>query len=432
MNYIESVNYIHSLLKFGIRPGLSGMGALLRFLGNPEKELKYVHVAGTNGKGSTSTAISNVLIDAGYRVGLYTSPYVTDFLERVQFNGKPVDKELFAKNVVMVKNSVEALEKENVIITEFEALTAAAFLCFKELGCDLVVLEVGLGGRLDATNVIETPLVNVITSLSIDHSAILGDTIEEIAFEKCGTIKNNGNVVCSFGQPEGAKKVIEKTVKEKNSTLTIPCESDIKIIKSDIFGTAFEYKNQDYFVRMPGEHQVKNMTCVIEVCNILKSFYNVSQENIKNGISKTILPARIEVISEKPLVILDGGHNEDGAKAFYNAVLPHLEEKSTVIVIAGMMADKAVEKSLEGLMKKTDVFYAVTPNNPRAMKARDLAEIAQKYVNKVFTAECISESVKTVRACSDENTAVLAVGSLYLAGEIREYLLENFGKTEIN
>ena len=222
MNYIEAVKYIHSLLKFGIRPGLNGMDALLHFLGNPDKDLKYVHVAGTNGKGSTSTAISNVFTDAGYKVGLYTSPYVTDFLERVQFQNKPVDKGLFAENVEKVKFAVEALEKDGVTITEFEALTASAFLCYKELKCDIVVLEVGLGGRLDATNIIDTPLVNVITSLSIDHSAILGDTIEEIAFEKCGTIKENGNVVCSFGQPQGAKNVIEKTVKENIVCVLLP------------------------------------------------------------------------------------------------------------------------------------------------------------------------------------------------------------------
>lgn len=426
MNYIEAVKYIHSLLKFGIRPGLNGMDALLHFLGNPHKNLKYVHVAGTNGKGSTSTAISNVLTDAGYKVGLYTSPYVTDFLERVQFCGKSIDKALFAKCVERVKTAVEALEKEEIIITEFEALTASAFLCYKELQCDVVVLEVGLGGRLDATNVIETPLVNVITSLSIDHSAILGNTIEEIAFEKCGTIKENGNVICSFGQPEGAIKVIEKTVKEKNNTLTIPCESDIKINKSDIFGTEFIYKNNKYFVKMAGEHQVKNMTCVIEACNILKAYFNVTDDNIKNGIGKTILPARVEIISEKPLVILDGGHNEDGAKAFYNAVLPELEKSHRVIVIAGMMADKAVEDSLKPLMLKTDVFFAVTPDNPRAMKAHDLAEIASKYSKQVFTVQNIKEAVKIAHAAADEKTAVLVVGSLYLAGEIRETLLEIF------
>lgn len=425
MNYIEAVNYIHSLLKFGIRPGLNGMDALLHFLGNPHKALKYVHVAGTNGKGSTTTAISNVLTDAGYKVGLYTSPYVTDFLERVQFCNKPVDKALFATCVEKVKNAVEELEKRDVIITEFEALTASAFLCYKELRCDIVVLEVGLGGRLDATNVIDTPLVNVITSLSIDHSAILGNTIEEIAFEKCGTVKENGRVICSFGQPEGALKVIEKTVEEKNNSLIIPCERDIKIIRSDIFGTEFIYKNKTFFVKMAGEHQVKNMTCVIEACNVLKKFFSITDENIKNGIGKTILPGRVEIISRKPLVILDGGHNEDGAKAFYEAVLPELKNKY-VIVVAGMMADKSVEKSLKPLMKKADTFFAVTPKNPRAMKCLDLADIANKYSKEVIATENVKDAIKIANMMLGEDAVLLVVGSLYLAGEIRETLLEIF------
>ncbi len=426
MNYIEAVKYIHSLLKFGIRPGLNGMDALLHFLGNPQENLRYVHVAGTNGKGSTSTAISNVLIDAGYKVGLYTSPYVTDFLERVQFCGKPIDKSLFARCVEKVKVAVETLEKQEVIITEFEALTASAFLCYKELGCDIVVLEVGLGGRLDATNIIETPLVNVITSLSIDHSAILGNTIEEIAFEKCGTIKDNGSVVCSLGQPKGALNVIKNIVKEKNNTLTIPCESDVEILKSDIFGTEFIYKNNEYFVKMAGEHQVKNMTCVIEACNILKKHFNLTDENIKNSISKTILPARVEIISKKPLVILDGGHNEDGAKAFYNAVLPNLENKHRVIVIAGMMADKAVENSLKPLIKKSDCFICVTPDNPRAMKGEELSDIAKKYCNNVIIVESPKKAVKVAESMISSNDVLCVVGSLYLAGEVRETMLEIF------
>ncbi len=428
MIYTEAVDYIHSLLKFGIRPGLSGMDALLRLLGNPHKGLKYVHVAGTNGKGSTSTAISNVLIEAGYKVGLYTSPYVTHFLERVQFCGKPVDEDIFAQSVEKVKNAVEKLEGENLTITEFEALTAAAFLCYKELCCDVVVLEVGLGGRLDATNIIENPLVNIITSLSIDHSAILGDTIEEIAFEKCGTIKANGNVVCSFGQPEGAIKVVEKTVKEKNNTLIIPSESDVKIIKSDIFGTEFIYKNNKYSVKMAGVHQVKNMTSVIEACEILGKQFEISESDIINGISKTTLPARIEIINEKPLVILDGGHNEDGAKAFFDAVSDILKTKNKVVVIAGMMGDKAVEKSLGPLMKSTDIFYAVTPENPRAMSARELSAIAEKYVSEVYRVEEINEAVASAFKKLSENGALLIVGSLYLAGEVRQTLLEMFKK----
>ncbi len=426
MNYIEAVKYIHSLLKFGIRPGLNGMDALLRFLGNPHKDLKYVHIAGTNGKGSTSTAISNVLTEAGYKVGLYTSPYVTDFLERVQFCGKPVDKALFAKSVEKVRFAVEALEKDGVIITEFEALTASAFLCYKKLECDAVVLEVGLGGRLDATNIIDTPLVNVITSLSIDHSAILGDTIEEIAFEKCGTIKENGHVVCSFGQPVGALNVIEKTVNEKNNTLTIPDVSAVVIRKSDIFGTEFSYKNKNYFVKMAGEHQVKNMTCVIEACNVLKKCFDITDENIVKGITKTILPARVEVISEKPLVILDGGHNEDGAKAFYNAVSAVLESKANVYTIAGMMADKAVEESLKALIKKSNCFICVTPDNPRAMTGEELSQIAKKYCNNIIVIDSPKKAVKAVESLLSEDDVLCIVGSLYLAGEVREALLEIF------
>ena len=426
MNYIESVNYIHSLLKFGIRPGLFGMDALLRLLGEPHRNLKYVHVAGTNGKGSTSTAISNVLTEAGYRVGLYTSPFVTDFLERVQFCGMPVDKNLFALSVEKVKNAVGKLEKENIVITEFEALTAAAFLCYKELECDAVVLEVGLGGRLDATNVIENPLVNVITSLSVDHSAILGSTVEEIAFEKCGTIKENGKVVCSFGQPGSALKVVENTARERKNSLIIPAEDDVKIIKSDIFGTEFTYKNDNYFVRMPGEHQVKNMTCVIEACHILKNTFNITQENIKKGIAKTVLPARVEIISENPLVILDGGHNEEGARAFYNAVSPVLEERKKVFVIAGMMGDKAVEKSLKPLIEKSDVFICVTPENPRAMKGEELAVIARKYCKNVSVAESPEKAVEKAKSMLNEKDVLCVVGSLYLAGEVRKTLLEIF------
>lgn len=426
MNYIEAVKYIHSLLKFGIRPGLNGMDALLHFLDSPQKDLKYVHVAGTNGKGSTSTAISNVFTDAGYKVGLYTSPYVTDFLERVQFCGKPIDKGLFAENVEKVRNAVESLEKQEIIITEFEALTASAFLCYKALECDVVVLEVGLGGRLDATNIINTPLVNVITSLSVDHSAILGDTIEEIAFEKCGTIKENGNVICSFGQPEDAIKVIKKTVKEKNNTLTIPCESDIEIIESDIFGTGFIYKNQVYSVKMAGEHQVKNMTCVIEACNVLKNYFNLTDDNIKSGIAETILPARVEIISEKPLVILDGGHNEDGARAFYKAVSTTLDSKEKVVVIAGMMADKAVEESLKPLVKKCDYFICVTPDNPRAMAGEDLAIIGKKYCKNVIVVESPERAVKFAENLINDKDVLCVVGSLYLAGEVREALLEIF------
>ncbi len=426
MNYIESVNYIHSLLKFGIRPGLNGMDALLRLLGDPHKSLKYVHVAGTNGKGSTSTAISNVLIESGYNVGLYTSPYVTDFLERVQYNGKPIDKNVFAISVTDVKDAVEKLEKQGIEITEFEALTASAFLCFKSLDCDLVVLEVGLGGRLDATNVIDTPLVNVITSLSIDHSAILGNTIEEIAFEKCGTIKENGTVITCFAQDESAFKVIEKTCAERNCHFVETDITQVGLRDFDVFGVKFTYKNYLYETSMAGFHQIKNMTCVIEACQVLRKYFEISDDDIFNGIKKTILPARVEIISKKPLVILDGGHNADGAKAFYDAVVPYLSEYDNVYVVAGMMADKEVRASLKPLISYSECFIAVTPDNPRAMDCNELAGIAKPYCNNVMAIPSPVEAVRYAAKALGENDVLLVVGSLYLAGEVRETLLNLF------
>ncbi len=431
MNYKDSVNYIHSLLKFGIRPGLNGMDALFRLLGNPHSDLKCIHVAGTNGKGSVSTAMSNILIDSGLCVGLYTSPYVSHFLERVQINGRPVSEEIFAQSVEKVRNAVEILENQGTVITEFEALTASAFLCFKAAGCDACVLEVGLGGRLDATNVIPTPLCNVITSLSLDHIAILGNTVEEIAFEKCGTIKSGGRVVCSMGQSEGALNVIKNTCRDKNNRLIIPDESDVNIINSDLFGTEFIYKNQSYKIPMAGLHQTKNMTVAIECAQVLKDFFSISEENIKNGISKTVLPARVEVFSHNPLVILDGGHNKDGAKAFYNTVEKHLSNYKNITVIAGMMGDKEVESSLKPLLSKVTRFVAVTPENPRAMSAEELAKIGGKYCKNTVAVNDPKTAVRKALASFNEGDALLVVGSLYLAGEVRDVLTEKFNKNSL-
>ncbi len=427
MTFCEALDYIHSLLKFGIHPGLSRMDTLLQILGNPHKNIKCVHVAGTNGKGSTSTAISNVLIEAGYNVGLYTSPYVTDFLERVQYNGKPIDKELFSQCVKIIKPEIEKMSADGAQITEFEALTATAFLCFSKLNVDVLVLEVGLGGRLDATNVIPTPLVNVITSLSLDHTGVLGDTIEQIAFEKCGTIKPNGTLVCSYNQPESAMNVIKSICNEKCNSVIVPDISSVAIKHQDIFGTHFIYNKQEYHISMSGTHQVQNMTTVIEAVNVLKDKgYNITEQNIKEGIKKTILPARVEIISKKPLVILDGGHNEDGAKAFYEAVKECFDSNKKLFVIAGMMNDKVVEESLKPLISKADTFVAVTPENPRAMKAEVLGEIAKKYCHNVTICDSAISSLDLIKSEITENDMLFVVGSLYLAGEVRNKLIKIF------
>lgn len=425
MIYSEAVNYIHSLLRFGIRPGLSGMDALLSYLGNPHKKLKFIHVAGTNGKGSTSTALSNVLVDAGYKTGLYTSPFVSHFLERVQINGVPVEEIVFADAVSFVKEGVDHLSEKDIVITEFEALTAAAFLCFEKLSCDVVVLEVGLGGRLDATNIIDTPLCNVITSLSLDHTGVLGDSIEKIAQEKCGTIKIMSRVVVSTEQPQKALDVIKEKVASTSSLLVIPEKANVVVHSSDLFGTEFSYKGYKYKIPMAGMHQVKNMTCVIEACEILKEWFDITTENIRRGISQTVLPARVEILCDRPLVVLDGGHNEDGAAAFYNCIKEQLGNYNRVYALGGMMADKAVEKSLAPLMRKVDCFVSVTPDNPRAMQCDELRRIAEKYCDECYSFPASRDGVGFVIERLEKCDAFLCIGSLYLAGEIRDYLIEN-------
>ncbi len=428
MNFDDALNYVHSLLKFGIHPGLDRVGTLLQILGNPHKNIKCIHIAGTNGKGSVSTALSNILEKSGKKVGLYTSPYVTEFLERIQFNNKPIDKSLFAECVEVIKPEIEKMAEKGLQITEFEALTAVAFLCFKKLQVDVLVLEVGLGGRLDATNVIPTPLVNVITSLSLDHTGILGETIEEIAFEKCGTIKENGTVVASAKQDEKALGVIKKITQERNNKLIVPNLNSVTVLKTDIFGTHFIYNDKKYFVKLAGEHQILNMTSVIEAVSILnEKGFDISYKNVYDGLKNTFLPARVEIISDKPLVILDGGHNEDGAKAFYNSVKELIiNKKGRLFVLGGMMKDKAVENSLAPLLSEADCFIAVTPENPRAMSAQELSSIAKKHCKDVSAIEKPLEAVSFVKEKITKDDMLFAVGSLYLAGEIRLVLKDLF------
>lgn len=419
MNFEESISYVHSLLKFGIRPGLSRMNSLLSYLGNPEKDLRFVHIAGTNGKGSTATALANILSEAGYKTGLYTSPYVARFLERIQVDLTPVSEELFAEAVTEIVPYIEKVQDDDAF-TEFELITAAAFLCFKWENCDITVLEVGLGGRLDATNVIKKPAVEIITSLSLDHTAILGNTIEKIAYEKCGIIKDDTSVVCSYGQEAGALDVIRKTVAERGCELIIPDADSLKILHSDIFGTDFIYKSNQYRLNMAGEHQLKNMTAAIEAAQVLnKNEFKISQKNFYDGISKTVLLARIEILQKNPLVILDGGHNTDGISALVKLLKSALPDKKLTVIL-GMMADKDVDACVKLLCEISDRIICVTPENARAIKASRLAEIAEKYCCNTFSADMLTDVYPDILKTLKEDEALLICGSLYLAGEVKQ------------
>ncbi len=412
MNFNESVEYIHSLLAFGIKPGLERISMLLDLLDNPQDKLKIVHIAGTNGKGSTSTMIANMLKAEGFKTGLFTSPYVIDFCERIQIDTESVGKNLFAECVTEVRKKIEELNKRDIIITEFEAITVSAFLCFVKAECEYVVLEVGLGGRFDATNVVKKLEAVVITSISLDHIAILGDTIEKIAFEKCGIIKENVPVITSANQTSDALKVIAETCKEKNCNLIITNPQKAEITEDTIFGTEFVYENNTYKTKLTGNHQLENTVNAIETAKVL----GISQDSIKQGIFNTKMIARMEIINKNPLIIRDGGHNEGCADALYNFLTKYSVRNINMLI--GLMADKDVEGYVKKIAPLCKSVVPVTPSNPRALNGEKLKEITKKYCENSKFINNPKEGYKYILSNSDEDDTVLVCGSFYLMSDI--------------
>lgn len=422
MNYVQAINYIHSLNRFGIHPGLERIEELCRAVGNPQDRLKFVHVAGTNGKGSTSTMIASALTACGKKTGLFTSPFVSEFLERIQIDGSPCDKELFAKCVTELEPIVAEMATRDMQPTEFEVITAAAFMIFERENCDICVLEVGLGGRLDSTNVIDTPLVSVIASISLDHTAILGETVEEIAKEKCGIIKENGKTVCYPWQEKEAFDVINDTCERMNNSLFIPNVRGIIAVENRIDGVQFTYNSTEYKLSMSGEYQVYNAVTAIEACRVL----GLDEASIKQGIEAAKVPARMEVISTSPLVLLDGGHNEDGGKAVAESLASMLNGKRIFAVI-GMMADKNVESYLEKVATLCSFVAATTvADNPRAMTADELEQKAKIYCKNTKHFSSAQEAIEYARKNIPDYDCLLVCGSLYLAGEVRNQLKNIF------
>ena len=424
MTYEQALNYIHSLNRFGIKPGLERITALLNKLNNPHLDLQCIHVAGTNGKGSTSTALSNIMIVEGKKTGLFISPFVVDFRERIQINGNYISKADLACLTEKIAEIVPLVEKEvEDNITEFEFITALMFSYFKEQKCDLVVLEVGLGGRLDSTNVIKNPLASVITKIALDHIAVLGDTIKKIALEKCGIIKENCPVITSSLQDKNALEVIKSVANNKNSELLIADALSVSSLESEPFGSEFTYKGINVTVNLAGEHQVENMVTVIETALEL----GVSAQAIKKGIAATCFPARLEVISKSPLVIIDGAHNENGAEVLANYLDKH---KLCPVTILGMMADKNCNAVIEKIASRALALYTVkVEGNSRAETAENLAESAEKYCNATFPIKDYAAALELAGKKAIELSAPLLIcGSLYLASDIRELAINYFKK----
>jgi dihydrofolate synthase/folylpolyglutamate synthase len=416
MNYTEALSFIHGIARFGSKPGLSRVQALLERLGNPQKELRFIHVAGTKGKGSTCAMISNILTQAGYKTGLYISPYVLDFRERIQIDGEMIPEKALAEHAGAVKAHWDILDRTGDTPSEFEVVVAIAFEYFLRESCDAVVLEVGMGGRLDATNIIDAPLCSVITSLGLDHTEYLGDTIEKIAYEKCGIIKPGGVTVSAYGQPAGAAQVIAEACRERGNRLIIPAEPEI--ISADIFGSKIRYRELECSLPLGGAHQAKNAAVAIDAAlSLRESGCRIAAADIVAGIAGVKFPSRLEALSREPLFLLDGAHNAMSAEALAESLT--LLGKMPIHAVAGIMADKDARAVLEAVLPHCESLICVTPQNPRAMRAERLAELAKSYIQDVTAAESIEAALQEAIKRAGQAGAVLVFGSLYLASEVR-------------
>ncbi len=421
MTYEEALDNVYGRLVFGMKPGLERIGALLERLGNPQKRLKFVHVAGTNGKGTCSTLVASALKESGLRVGLYTSPYVLEFRERFQINGEMIPKEELIEEVETLAPIADEFEKNGDQVTEFEYITALAFHWFAQRECDIVVLEVGMGGRFDATNIIDVPEVAAIMSISLDHTAILGDTLEKIAFEKAGILKEGGRLVLYPQQAPEVLSELEQICQERHVEMLLPDLSQVRELDRSIEGTAFQTEGLTLRTPFLGEHQVKNAVTALKVLQVLKERgWPVTEEAVKRGFENAFIPARMEVISREPLCLLDGGHNPGCALALKDALQQFVPQRK--VAIMGMMADKDSREALRILGPQFSQIITVAPEGLRALPAQKLAEVAKEFCPKVIPAGSCREALALAVRAMGQDGALIVCGSFYLAGEIRETL----------
>ncbi len=402
MNYNETLNYIHSLGAFSHEASLVRIREAMDRLGNPQNNFKAIHIAGTNGKGSVCTFVSNVLTEAGYNVGKFVSPYITDFCERIQINNRHISKDDLCRLSQSVIDT-------SVSLTEFEFITAVGFLYFSQNNIDVAVVETGLGGRFDATNILPPPLVSVITKIGLDHTAILGATVEKITAEKCGIIKNN-KVVISPNQPSGALSVI----KEYADNIIVPSNDLLKNVNISFLGNAFVYDGAEYTTELGGDFQIENAVTAIEVLKNCE--LDISEQHIKSGLKDAFLPARLEVVSQMPPIIIDGAHNPDGADALATV----LKEYQNSTAIIGVMADKNYEAVLAKTLPYIENVVCITPNVSRALPADQLANTAKHYCKNVFVANDFDTAISTAKQKSN-GKPIFIYGSLYLASQMRPY-----------
>ena len=414
MDYRQALDYIDGTRWLGSRLGLERTETLLEHLGRPQDALKFVHIAGTNGKGSCAAMLASILKTAGYRTGLYTSPYLFRFNERMQLNGKPIGDEDLAALVTQIAPLADAMEDHP---TEFELITAVALKWFAEQHCDIVVLEVGLGGRFDATNVIPAPEAAVIMNIGLDHTQTLGDTVEKIAAEKAGILKPGCDAVV-YEQRESVLDAIRQKAREVGAALHIADFSRLVPEFDSLEGQSFTYKDEPYALALLGDHQLRNAAVVLETVEVLRRRgWELPQEDVEHGLYATSWPARFELVSEEPPFVVDGGHNPQCAESVRANLLRYFPETRRVLLV-GVLGDKDWQEIFRILDGAADEWVCVTPDSERALPAAELGAFLEKTGKPVTVCGSIPEGVETARERAEGGMAC-AVGSLYMAGAVR-------------
>lgn len=409
----KNEKYLDKLRLIGSRFGTDCEKELLSLLGNPQDKLRFIHVAGTNGKGSFCSMMSSVLQKQGYKVGLYTSPYIVVFNDRIRVNGLPIAEDDINDLFERVRQKADTMKTPP---SSFDFITAAAFLWFYETKCDVVVLEVGLGGRYDSTNVIKNSLLSVITGIAFDHTEILGDTIEKIAWEKAGIIKENCPALYG-GNDEKALNVIKNECEEKHSELTVKNPDSLKILSTTLDGTEFEFNGKEYFIRLLGLYQPANAATVLAAIDVLRKHgFEISETAVKDGLSSAVWQARFEKIADEPVMLYDGGHNPQGVRAAVESVRAYFGDKK-INLLVGILADKAHGEMAEELAKIADRVICIAPPSPRALPAEALAEEFCEAGANARAANSIKEGVKIALSCKKP---VLVIGSLYSYNDVSE------------
>ena len=426
MNFTEAETYLHTISKTGSVFGLATIRELLQRLGDPQNTLKFIQIAGTNGKGSVLACLSTVLTQAGYCTGRYFSPHMASYRETIQVNGEPMEKASMARHLTEIQKAARQMEEEGMAApTYFESLTALAFLYFREKDCDVVVLEAGLGGRLDATNVVTTTILELIVSIGMDHMDVLGNTIEEITAEKAGIIKPN-TIVVSAPQKPAAREVLEAICRERGCTFRCVEDTQIKEVRFEGGMQQFSYKSwKNVAISLAGTYQVNNASLALEGVEALRKLgFSLSDRQVYEGMARAAWWGRFTQIAKEPTVIVDGAHNEDGARALRDSLERYYKGRR-LYYIFGVFQDKAYQKIIQLTAPLAEYIITVqTPNNPRALPARTLKEAVAAVNPNVEAAGSIPDAVRKLNQMAKKDDVIIIFGSLSFLKEAERAVLE--------